>query len=321
MAMRAGGKRLDYHAPINELFYTGNDYKGEVGIEIEVEGQNIPQAIKSYWQAKPDHSLRGESSEYVLKQPCARRSVLTLLKYLKKQLDLAHAKIVPSPRTSVHVHINMAQHSLTQVYTYLTLYFIVEELMTQIAGEARVGNVFCLRARDAEAYIDELTSMAKAHKFDPIRDNLKYTAVNVCPVVAYNSVEFRALRGTVDPVTINEWVKLLLALKDASLGYADPPAVMQDFSRLGSREFLRKIYGDFLPLFIQQDGWEQKLWDGARLVQEVAYATDWEEREDEKKNPKRFFDVEPQRQNPEPDWQPPEDLGEGEDDDDGREED
>jgi hypothetical protein len=47
--------------------------KGEVGIEIEVEGKNLPgvshEPPPSPWVYKADHSLRGEENgEYVLKK-------------------------------------------------------------------------------------------------------------------------------------------------------------------------------------------------------------------------------------------------------------
>lgn len=44
--------------------------KGDVGIEIEVEGKNLPKHFEKYWRVEADGSLRGEdNAEYVLEKP------------------------------------------------------------------------------------------------------------------------------------------------------------------------------------------------------------------------------------------------------------
>lgn len=286
-------KRTDFFAPLNQIFYTGNDYRGEVGLEVEVEGQNLLKELPSYWKNPGDNSLRGESAEYVLIHPCKRNSVRRFLKYLKDRLDKHKSVINESLRTSVHVHLNMSSHTMVQCYNLIVLYLIFEDLLTNIAGPARVGNMFCLRARDAEYFIDILAKIARTRQFSTERDGiadperLRYTAVNICAITKFNSLEFRALRGTVDPDTITEWVNLLLALKDAALSYAKPDDILADMSRLGAANFLRKIFPAFHKLFSKQDGWERTMWDAARLVQNVVYASDWVQTEEDK--PKRLF--------------------------------
>lgn len=293
-------KKLDFSAPISELFSQRIDiinphkmipianYRGEVGIEVEVEGHNLPHEIKSYWEAKKDGSLRGaDNCEYVLRQPCQRKSVKKFLKYLSDQLKKADAKIDNSPRTSVHVHLNMNKKSLTDCYTLAVMYYLFEDAMHRIAGESRVGNLFCLGASDAEFIIDVLVKSARQRKFNLNPDQLRYTSVNLCAIQHFNSVEFRALRGTTDPHVIGEWVELLLSLKDAASKYHDPAELMGDFSRLGPENLTEVVFGKRAILITSQRGYEQRMWDAARLVQEVAYATDWHK----EVKPKRFFEV------------------------------
>lgn len=285
--------RTDFFAPLNQIFYTGNDYKGEVGLEVEVEGHNLLKELPSYWKNPGDGSLRGESAEYVLIQPCQRKSVKRFLQYLKDRLDKHKSVINESLRTSVHVHLNMSSHTMVQVYNLIVLYLIFEDLLTNIAGPNRVGNMFCLRARDAEYFIDVLANIARTRKFGTERgetadaDRLRYTAINICSVTKFNSLEFRALRGTVDPDIITDWVGLLLALKDAALAYTKPDDILADLSKLGVQNFLRKIFPTNHKRFSQQDNWEQTIWAAARLVQNVAYASDWVQTEEDK--PKRLF--------------------------------
>ena len=296
--MQVEGRKIDFSEKLADLFTTFKDangrenpipqYKGEVGIEVEVEGRNLPKAPQSYWVHHPDHSLRGaENAEYVLKQPCRRTSVTKFLIYLDKFLKAKGAKIDESNRTSVHVHVNMADKSLVQCYNYIILYLIFEDLLTNIAGESRRGNLFCLRARDAEFFVDVLAGYAKARKFNPDPEKLRYTSINVCAMTKFNSLEFRALRGTTDPKIITDWVELLLAIKDASLLYQFPDQILGDFSVLGPDDFVRKVFPEHVPLFLQQANYHNMMWEGARLVQEIVYATDWTKNV----KPKRMFEV------------------------------
>lgn len=282
------GKKIDFDEPISDTFHVPNHYKGEVGIEVEVEGRNLPHAIPSYWLAKKDGSLRGaDNCEYVLKQPCQRKSVTKFLEYLEGQFKKHESKIDESKRTSVHVHVNMNTKSLTDCYTLVVLYYLFEDAMTRIAGDSRVGNLFCLRASDAEYIVDVLTKSARGRKFNLNPEQLRYTSVNVCAIQTFNSIEFRALRGTTDPHVISEWVELLLCLKDAAAKYHDPAELMGDFSRLGPEQLAIAVFGKKAALITRQRGYAERMWDAARLVQEIAYATDWTKNV----KPKRMFEV------------------------------
>lgn len=50
-------------------FYGNKPQEGSYGIEIEVEGVNLPAVANNVWTTTHDGSLRGESAEYVLKKP------------------------------------------------------------------------------------------------------------------------------------------------------------------------------------------------------------------------------------------------------------
>lgn len=45
-----------------------NPVKGDIGIEIEAEGVNLPQ-LRTPWKCEHDGSLRGEAIEYVFAKP------------------------------------------------------------------------------------------------------------------------------------------------------------------------------------------------------------------------------------------------------------
>ncbi len=250
--------------------------EGEVGIEIEVEGRNLPQFLASYWDVHPDGSLRGESAEYVLLKPIKRDNVLPYLKYLHKKLE--NSTISDSVRTSVHVHINMAQKTVLQVYVILIVYFILEELIIELAGHRRIGNLFCLRIKDAEYLLEILDQAAQKDNYKGFssESQLRYAAVNICALYKFNSLEFRAMRGTVDPIIISDWVDLLLTLCDnALIFYKTPLEIVRDFSAVGPKVFAQKILDQHLTKFAAKDI-HKILWGSVRLVQDLAYSTIWE---------------------------------------------
>lgn len=305
-------RKTNFWGKLKEIFPVANNYAGEVGIEIEVEGQNLPLAIGSYWTVTRDGSLRGESAEYVLTKPIKRDNVKPYLTYLAKQMKDTGAVLKMSTRTSVHVHVNMNNRSLVQCYTFMTLYLIFEDLLTEYAGPARRGNVFCLRASDAEAFVTELCNYARKQLWNPDPDMFRYTALNVCAIQKFNSIEFRALRGTMEVDVIQTWVNILLALKDAAAEFDNPQEIIQGFSMGGAEGFINRVLPEHAHIFKRMDNWRDRMLENMRLAQEIAYATDWKEPENKKLG--RMFPVEDGQPKPMlENWQA--DINEHEDED------
>jgi Putative amidoligase enzyme len=280
-----------YNLPLKQVFGQWEPQEGEVGIEVECEGSRLLAAVPSYWRAKPDGSLRGNSMEYVLSKPVKRDKVLNFLLYLKKKLDENNAVINDSVRTSVHVHLNVQQLTFKQIYNFICLYLLFEDLLVEYAGPTRVGNLFCLRARDAEHLIDVLVSCAEQDSYSEIAlaNNIRYCSCNVAAIPKFGSVEFRALRGTVDPHLINTWVELLLRIKDESLNYDNPKEIIEEFSSLSPLGLFSKVFGEHTNLFGSNNTKiEHTLWESVRLIQQVAYATEWKKKEEEKTNGRVF---------------------------------
>ena len=89
------------------------------------------------------------------------------------------------------------------------------------------------------------------------------------------------MRGNLDTAFIHEWVRVLLALKDAAIATRDPSVFVEEMSMLGPRDFAIK----YLPanntittgVLNQFDLLSNSMYEGARLAQDVAYCIDWEE--------------------------------------------
>lgn len=246
---------------------------GDVGIEIEVEGINIPFA-KKWWRNEEDGSLRGpENREFVLAKPLSLGQCKEALDYLD-QLYVDNVSVVhDTVRAGVHVHINCQRLTLIQLYNYITLYVVLEELLVRWCGEYREGNLFCLRTGDAEFFLRRVAQAAQLRRFDVLHhDDLRYCSINVKALGQYGSLEFRSMRGTRDLNLIYKWAEMLLNLREAAKQYEDPRQIIENYSHGGAEWFLRKHLGD-------ADLWhewaDKSLKDGMRRAQEIAYCCNW----------------------------------------------
>jgi hypothetical protein len=271
---------------------------GEIGLEIEVEGTNLPGyhrneegnvavPMRNHWRIENDGSLRtnnpgDEACEYVLRNPVSRDDLSKALDFFTKKWSDAGATSYDTYRCSVHVHLNVSDWPMRRVYSFLTAWFILEELLVDWADGGtnhRVGNRFCLRAKDAEGIIDRLQQMAKEDfRGRPDRNTLKYGAVNIAALAQYGSLEFRALRGTTDTKLIRTWVDMLLRIKDFAAKYDNPNEIIQDFSGRDPIAWAREVLGDLAESAFQGDLTKatEKLFGGMRLAQDVGYATNWQ---------------------------------------------
>ena len=152
----------DKEATILEMLLSpGHAVAGEIGIEIEMEGQMLPHIGSNTWRSEADGSLRGESIEYVLKKPVAREQVAKVLTQLQDMLAKDGAVLEPSNRCGVHVHVNAQQYTFLQVMNIVVLYLMFEDILTKFCGQHREGNYFCLRARDAGRFVEQLIATMK----------------------------------------------------------------------------------------------------------------------------------------------------------------
>lgn len=257
--------------------------KGDVGLEIEVEGKKLPHSDVpyKYWQHHIDHSLRGaENAEYVLKNPVAFDVVPKALDELWGQFDTFKSTIDESNRTSVHVHMNVQQFHLNRLTSFMALYFCFEEILTEWCGDHRVGNLFCLRAKDAPAIISQIRRFIKSDGKTELRDNLHYAGMNAHALSKFGSIEIRTLRGVADKQVILDWVGILERLYTLSKDYADPREICHDFSAYGPAEFFVKILGDKADTVRAAVPWNsdriaESMLEGIRLAQDLCYCRDW----------------------------------------------
>lgn len=252
--------------------------KGEVGIEVEVEGTNLPRDVGKYWGMDRDGSLQGdEATEYILREPMSAEDAEAALDFLQKSYKSSKSSVRDSVRAGVHIHINVQKMNMLELYNFMTLYLVLEEVLVRWCGPTREGNLFCLRASDAEWLIRVLRAAIKDRNF-PGRfydDDIRYASMNVKALVEHGSLEFRAMRGVEDLSLVALWMRMLLKVRDKSLTFEDPRDIISGFSNCTYTQFLDNVMEEYAPLLSGGDT-EVMLFNGMRNAQDIAYATkDW----------------------------------------------
>lgn len=207
---------------------------GDLGLELEVEAfGRLPMVDNTWWKTKNESSLRNGGLEYITRGALPVDSLmLKRIEGLTSLVDTKESRVdKESHRTSVHVHHNIANYTPVQLWTALTAYFLVENLLFKGCGREREGNHFCLRLKDAQALA--LTYIANELKSprDPFvsldTDNIRYSGANLNAISRFGSVELRGMRGTVDPELIHDWGVLTHGLfKNAKKNFKTPESLL-----------------------------------------------------------------------------------------------
>lgn len=256
--------------------------RGEVGLEIECEGNKFKQSgLPSNWTYHKDGSLRGEdNAEYVLGAPIMFDEVKSHIDALWDMFKGYGTVLDDSNRTSVHVHLNAQSWHLNRLTSFLGLYFTVEEILTEWCGEHRVGNLFCLRGKDAEGIITQIKKFIQNNGRYDLRDGLHYSGLNVQALVKFGSLEIRTMRGVSDPETILTWVRILEHMYKLSAEYPDPRSIPGLMSSEGPLNFLDHILGPDSSTVRREvdmtvDQMRESMYEGVRIAQEICYCRDW----------------------------------------------
>lgn len=278
-------------------------YKGEVGLEIEVEGNQFPKEeieydnygnstsidrhplIPVWWAYTHDGSLRGDdNAEYILDKPTKFDEVPQAIDELWHMFNEYGSILDESNRTSVHVHLNVQQWYLNRVCSFFGLYFIVEDILTHWCGDHRVGNLFCLRAKDAPGIVSRLKQFFKSEHPWMIDEGLHYSGLNAHALKKLGSVEVRTMRGVNNPETIKTWVAVLERIYRLSGEYFDPREIVHGFSGQTRISFLRSLLGPYTDQIVEECGMtsqeiENSLHEGVRIAQSLCYCRNWSEYE------------------------------------------
>jgi len=267
---------------------------GDVGIELEFEGERLPVAgFEGFWNKCADGSLRGESAEYVLRKPIPRDKVADAIKNLTNCFNDSGTIIHDTFRAGTHIHINVQDLTLPQIINFLTIYFMFETTLVKTCREDRLGNHFCLRGQDASALIDMLyKAVTTGSVYEFSSDQFRYGAVNITSLPKFGSLEFRALESSTDWAKLSTWIDMHLSIRDMALKFKDPVDILGAASAEGFEGFGKRVFGANWEVL--KDVYEEHdVCQGVWAIQPVVYAKNWAEMNHNIFAGSNIFDVTP----------------------------
>jgi len=273
---------------------SGKSVKGDVGLELEMEGTRLPNEanVSSFsssklgrrWTVHPDGSLRNGGVEYVLDQPCLEEEVPEMVDALFKVFDVNKTTLDLTQRTSTHVHINVSSMRANTLTSYLVLWYIFEEALVNWCGESRAGNLFCLRGKDSSFIPEQWASALKNGSFK-FPNDYKYSSLNLGAFSRFGSFEFRSLRGCESPKLVIDWTRLLMALrKEAETEYDNPSRIVEIMSAESPDMMFRNLcdkysltdFCDEVLNLPENIDFNKMCWNGFRNIQKIIYEINWD---------------------------------------------
>jgi hypothetical protein len=251
---------------------------GTYGVEVEVGGTNLPLNVPG-WHITRDGSIKGsnESLEYVFKSPYSFKKSLEIIDILYNYFERFDTVVDDNDTAGVHVHVNMQNYTINQLFTFIVIYHILEIPLLKFCGDHRSGNHFCLRAVDAEAIIDLYYDILNTRNFKHLNDNYRYASINLVSLKKFGSIELRGMRTSRDRNDLKNWLLIIDRIATSAKKYKDPLEVMIAISGDSYINFAKHILQEDFMFIANQDNLEENIKTGLRLIQPIANS-DWTER-------------------------------------------
>ena len=224
---------------------------------LEIEAENITQVgkskYKSYWDITGDNSLRNSGIEFVSK-PLKAFQLEYAIDQLHDQLSKYPAPEF-SPRTSTHVHMNVRDLTVNQIFNLVLIYTSVENVLFNWVGHNRDKNIFCIKLTDTD-YVTKYQDLIN-YTVDTTHYWNKYTALNLKPMESKGTVEFRHMYGTWDKETILLWINFLSCIKTYARNKTTQD-LYKEIQELNTNsfyeEYLFNIFGKYTKFLTQEIG-------------------------------------------------------------------
>ena len=222
--------------------------KGDVGIEIETEGQNLPAGkVTGTFTGKEDGSLRN-GMEYV-SSPIMAKSVTKDVDYLAETLRVTGAIINPTYRSSTHIHVNYCDHTWKHVLGTTIIWALVEPIVFRMMPPGRDGSLFCVSSYDSgdqSAYIDRLCTDIGKGFYNGFNPRGKYSSLNNSRLSDLGTLEYRVFPTSLDGQQIQGWVDMCMNIRELS-GTDDILGFVRDVEQR-PLPFLENVFGDLPEL-------------------------------------------------------------------------
>ena len=241
-------------------FLRAPNKNGDVGIELEYEGLNLPIQVTG-WEVKHDGTLRGQDGmpvigddradmprEYVTQRPVLVSSVAAKLRTLIQALTTAPSEVRLTPRAGTHIHVNMGNQTLRTFLGFVLLYLTVEPVFLRVYGGAeRNGNSFCMPGYETGAWPNVINRVVQylLRPYDYTWPTTgKYSALNIDPLLPLGSVEVRCFPNSINPVEIMQWVQSLMSIRQIAQSASDDFSTILNWIHTSPNEYLDAVFPD-----------------------------------------------------------------------------
>lgn len=269
-----------------------------IGIELEYENFR-PEYLSTQeiqnWTVAGDGSLRNSGVEFV-SQPMWRRTE-DRLRYIEEIVNLTQCET--SERCGLHIHLNMRPYTMGNLFSFITLYALIEPTIYQTYAVGREDNIFGVplyrnQAQQSACSADILTIRLFAGDLR-LRDDFiprppdtqmtstnKYSALNFggC-LMNQGTVEMRQPYCSNDFEAILSWVDFVKRLYQTGVGYDDPLQVLDEYESDGLESLQTSLFGAsydidpdiqelaedaaYLVAGHEEPTWQELEWEGPTL--------------------------------------------------------
>jgi len=175
------------------------------GLELEIERCRGDMAVAGMSETT-DGSLRNNGLEFIT-QPMTYSNVAAVLQeFFTKNSFLGPESY--SENTSVHVHTNVQDMTMPQLTALIVLYQVFEKVLFNWVGDERDKNIYCIPWTETQLNHRTVSRLLKDETYI-LGDWVKYTALNLQPIVTQGSIEWRHMGGCGDPARILLWCRLI----------------------------------------------------------------------------------------------------------------
>lgn len=209
-------KQLTEREPLKGLLF---------GLEIEIEGSGLEEHASKMprpnWIVESDGSLRG-GLEFKLRQPETYESCLSRVQEYGDFLSSADANA--TPRTSVHIHVNVQHLSDEQLKSFVWLSVAMEPVIMKFCTELRNHNGYCAAVHKTTNLVSQwrglLSSLGnRSQLHTAVRRFSKYAATGGFRLKDLGTIEFRMFPGCTYAPKLIWYMDIIRAIYDTAVQY------------------------------------------------------------------------------------------------------
>jgi hypothetical protein len=265
-------------------FFGYDQKEGDLALELEVEGFDLPAIKTKMWTSHTDGSLKVGGVEYVHNGPKKKEEVLESLKNWEDRVKKSGARVITSDRTSVHVHKNMQKYNLKQIVQGAVAYYMLEPALMKHCGTTRKGNLFCLPMEDGKAVTDALHCLSKGEVQRMNMDSFRYASLNLGALKKFGSLEVRTMRGQYEAEFLDQWAQNINRLfETAAEQFKAPSDILDHYYGRSYKDYLGTfLSSDFVDTLVSYRGWDDKPDRNHVSLAGVCYDNDWDRKDVEK---------------------------------------